>query len=238
MKIKTEPPFRIVIYLVRGIYTNPAWLMAFFLLLVCLIAFGDEESQFTSVANHLFDPFGFSLLTPSLSPFNAHSMLSIAGFFMIPSAMIYWFNTKIPSMTAPESESSVRELLPLSGFVLYLIFLVMSIPMLAISPAFRNPAAIFVTVMDLIFLAGSLAWLTSIVLARTSRFEFRAMNVWMIAGAFYLLRCLLDAVLIPPEARGIVVIAWSMVVWHFILMVVIFTLHLLAVPQNSPVRSS
>ncbi|MCX6646567.1 MAG: hypothetical protein NTY09_09440 [bacterium] len=238
MKNKTEPPFSVVIYLIRGIYTQPAWLMAFFLFLVCLIAFADERSQFTGDPTHLFDPFGFSLLTPSTSPFNAHSMLSIAGFFMIPSAIIYWTNTKIPSMAEFVSESNIRGLLPLAGLVLYLVFLTLALPLLAISPTFRNPSALIVTVLDLIFLAGALSWFTSLVLEHISRIEFRAPIVWMVVGAFYLIRSIMDPVLIPPEAHDIVVTAWSMVVWHFILMVVIFTIHLLAIPQNRRARYS
>ena len=231
MNRNAEPPFSVVIHLVRGIYTQPAWLMAFFLFLVCLIAFADERSQFTSDPRHLFDPFGFSLLNPSTSPFNAHSMLSIAGFFMIPSTMIYWHNTRLPSMPSLLSDFNLRNLLPLAGFLMYCLFLIISLPLMAISPAYRNPPALIVTFLDLLFLAGITAWLTSIILVIVKQPKFKGIFVWMIVGAFHLARCMIDPILIPPEAREIVVSAWSMVVWHFILMIVFLTIHLLIAPS-------
>lgn len=232
MRHRIEPFTSLTIYLVGGILTQPAWLMALFLFLVCLVPFAGGTMPYRGDASQFLDPFAFSLLTPSNRAFGPVSMLALAGIFIIPSAMIYWRNTKLPSMLFNNSTVTVKGILPFSACCLYFLILLLGLPLIVQSSAFQGPADIAISMFDLVLIALSVAWVASFTMSRVQEPGLRSLVVWMVIGAYHLVRCMTDEFLIAPGIRDLIEGTWTLVVWHGILAVVAFTLHSVQGPSR------
>lgn len=225
--------FRLVRTLVGRLLTRPVWLMAFFLLLACLIPFSGGTLPFRSDAFHVIDPFGFSLLTPARQAFGPHSMLSVAGLILIPSLIIYWrrMETEIDRGIPCSVGSNV---VPTAALAVYCLFILLSLPLISRSIVLQQPAALGITILDLVILGVAMAWTVDLALVLTPHERLKPLMGWIVAGGLYLGRSMSDAFIIAPGVRDIVESDWTLVAWHAVLAIIAFTIHALPVARYRP----
>ena len=221
---------RLISFLLGRILARPAWLMALFLLLACMIPFAGGTRPVRSDTYQVLDAFGFSLLTPSRRAFNPHSMLSLAGLFIIPAALIYWRQLEVHLIEIGNRSALKGGILPLAAFSLYAMFLLLSLPLVARAESFTGPLALGTAVLDLIILAIMMAWAVDFALNLTDQERHRPLVGWMVAGALHLARGMTDAFLIAPQARELVEADWTTIAWHALLAIIAVTLHALPIP--------
>jgi hypothetical protein len=232
MQRDLQQSMRLIFSLTGQILSRPAWLMTLFLFLACLVPFAGGTSPFRGDAYQILDPFSFSLLTPTTGAFGPHAAFALAGLFIIPAVLIFW-RRKINMGRALGTPCGVAaNALPGAALVLYCLFVLVGLPLVAKSSAFPNISSLGITVLDLVLLGASLALFTDFALSRTSQPRLQPLVGWMIAGAVYLARCMSDIFLIAPGARELVEADWTLIVWHAILVVVALTLYAFSGPEH------
>ena len=221
-----------VALLVGRILGRSAWLMALFLFLACLIPFAGGTSPFRGDLFQVLDPFGFSLLSPARRAFGPHSMLTVAGLFLIPAALIHWRRLETHANEIGECVLRRNGILPLAALTLYCLFILLSLPLIARSSAFPRPAAIGITILDLVLLGITMAWIVDLAISFASPPRLQALVGWMAAGGLHLARSMSDAYLIAPQVRELVEADWTTVTWHGVLAIVAVTLYALPIPRT------
>jgi hypothetical protein len=234
MRAESSQFFQLIRIRVGHILTRPVWLMAFFILLACMIPFSGGTSPFRSDAFHVIDPFGFSLLTPSRQAFGPHSMLSVVGLILIPALIIHWRLVESEIDGGAACGYPGRNAVPFSAFVIYCLFVLLSLPLMSRSAIFLRPAALGITLIDLIILAIMLAWTVDLALMLTPQPRLQPLVGWITAGGLYIGRSMSDAFVIAPQVREIVQSDWSLIAWHAVLAVIAFTLHALPAMRYRP----
>jgi len=227
MRINPLNNLRLSLKLIGDLLSNRGLLITYFILLLCLIPFEGGLVPFRGDSTHIIDPFGFSLLSPAKRAFGPHSMLAVAGLFIIPSAGIYLRSMEDRMEELAACTISGKHLIPFTALLLYFGFLVMSVPLTARSMALPGHNAIAISMIDLVLLGVLMAWSVDFAVSRTSNKRYRPMVGWMVAGALYLSRGLIDAFIVTPQAVELVATDWSVVIWHLILAVVAVSLHAL-----------
>ncbi len=221
-----------MIFILLGqILTRPAWLMAFFLLLACLIPFAGGTDPFRGDAFQLLDPFSFSLLSPSRRAFGPHSMLALTGLLIIPAVLIHWRRDESIFNEIENCTPFKTGILPLAALSLYCLFLLLCLPLIGRSTAFPGLAALGITILDLIILAAMMAWIVDFALSRTAHPRLQPLVGWIIAGGLHLARGMTDVFLIAPGTREVIEADWSTVTWHALLAIIAITLHALPLPS-------
>jgi len=215
----------LILLLTGQVLTRPAWLMALFLFLVCLVPFAGGNLPFRGDAFQMLDPFSFSLLTPSVHAFGPHSILALSGLILIPSLLIFWRRNQYLLENNCTSFGLEGGILPASALFLYSIFLILSLPLISRSSAFPTVQALGITLLDLFLLAANLALFTDYALSRTRHPRLQPLIAWIVAAAIYLARCMTDTFIISPQAMEIVEADWTLVAWHTILVLIALTLY-------------
>ncbi len=227
MNLRTLNSGGLTLVLLERLLTNRVWLMVIFLLLACLVPFSGGTVPFRGDPLQLLDPFSFSLLTPSMHAFGPHSMLALAGLFLITGALITWRDLEQPLNLRAAGDIFQGAVLPVTATLLYLLFLVLSLPLIGHSSAFRNIGALGITILDLVLLGAMLALIVDFALAVTIQRRLRPLVGWMVAGAVFLTRGMTDAFIIAPEVRELVEADWTLVAWHLVLVIIAATIYVI-----------
>jgi hypothetical protein len=225
-------PLRLVSPLIRRITGSPAWIMALFILLVCLVPFAGGTSPFRGDVFNVLDPFSFSLLTPAQRAFGPHSMLALAGLLIIPAVLIHWRQLEAHMCeVATHGYASLRGgALPIASFLLYCLFLVLSVPLIARSSAFPGTGALAIALLDLVLLAVMMSWGVDFALSLATRPRLMPIVGWIVAGSLHLARTMTDAFLVAPDVRQLIEADWTSVALHGVLAAAAVTLH--ALPRS------
>jgi len=208
--------------------------MAIFILLTCMIPFSGGTSPFRSDAFHVIDPFGFSLLTPSRQAFGPHSMLSVVGLILLPAMVIHWRRMESDIDGGIACGLHGRNIVPFAAVTVYCLFVLLSLPLMSRSAIFLRPAALGITLLDLIVLAVMLAWTIDLVIILTPQPRLRPLVAWITAGWLYIGRSMSDAFIIAPQVREIVESDWTLIAWHVVLALIAYTLHALPAIRYHP----
>lgn len=219
--------FSVAIMLLRMILSSPGWLISLFLLLVCLVPFAGATPDLRGDPLQELDPFGFSLLTPSRHAFGPSEMISLAGLMIVPSSMIVWH--RYLKNVYLESSGRVNEnAMAAASIGLYFFYLVLAVPILVRSDAFSGIGALSFSLFDSLIKISGMSLFIRFLLNVAGDTRLMPLNVFIGAGAYYLGLWISDAYLIAPEVREIVAPAGSTLIWHLVMLVVVFTLN--AVP--------
>jgi len=230
MHHESGSPLRLVSPLIRQIIGSPAWIMTLFIFLVCLVPFAGGTSPFRGDVFNVLDPFSFSLLTPAQRAFGPHSMLALAGLFIIPAALIHWRQLDAHMRDAGCSGCLDGGALPLASFMLYCLFLVLSVPLIGKSSAFPGAAALGIALLDLVLLAAMMSWGVDFALSLTTRPRLMPMVGWIVAGSLHLARTMTDAFLVAPDVRQLIEADWTSVALHALMAAAAVTFH--ALPRS------
>ena len=226
--------FRISFRMVSRLVSRPAWFVTFFLLVVCLLPFAGPTTSFRGEAIHILDTFGFSLLVPRVGAFGPMEFLSLSALFIITTSLIDFDRSEI-SINSTACRGVINPgTLALSSVLLYGLFLILCLPLLARSHAFPGVVALVMAIGDLIIRAIALAWVVSFAMELTGDTRLRSLVCWIAAGVFYLALAVSDAWLIPPQARELVEVDFTVLLWHAIIALAAMTLHALPVPLTKP----
>ncbi len=216
--------------LILGLLKRPAWFIAIFFFLACLIPFAGPTASLRGDSLHILDPFGFSLLTPSRHAFGPTELLALAILFLVPAALVDFGRTesRLRALACPDSLN--ENTLALAAFGFYGFFLILAFPLLARSHAFPGPVALGLAMLDLLLRAAAMGWVISFALGRTGNDRLKPLICWIVAGAFHLAMTVTDALLIAPQARELVETNVSTLIWHGLIALVAVTLHALPLP--------
>jgi len=217
----------LTLVLLERLLTQRVWLMVLFLLLACLVPFAGGTVPFSGGPAHLLDPFGFSLLSPSLYAFGPHSMLALAGFLIITASLNFWRDIEPSLILSGAGDIYRSSVVPIAAILLYLLFLLLSLPLIGHSSAFSTVAALGISIIDLVLLAAMLALIVDFAIVNTSHPRLRSLVGWMTSGAVFLTRAMTDSFIISPGIRELVEADWTLVVWHLILVIIAATIYAL-----------
>jgi hypothetical protein len=215
----------VVASLIGRILSRPAWLMALFLILACVIPFAGETTPFRGDSSQILDPFSFSLFLPTRHSFGPHEILALAGLLIIPALLIDWrrwmdqISVDVPIPAVP------GWVYPFAAVAFYAFFLMLCLPLTARSSAFPGPVSIILTFIDLLVQASILAWIVDLSMNMTATARLRPLVAWMTAGAVHLGVSLSDIWFIAPQAQQLFEIGWTSLAWHGILTFIAITIH-------------
>jgi hypothetical protein len=119
---------------------------------------------------------------------------------------------------------------PLSAVLLYSFVLLLALPVLARSTMFPGPAALVLTIADLILRSVTLAWVVDLSMVLTRAPRLAPLVAWTVAGAAHLGISVSDVWLIAPQARELVETGWSAFAWHGLLAAVAVTVRAFVTP--------
>ena len=213
--------------LVAGIYARTSWLMTMFLLLACFLWFSGGISQFRGAPNQVLDPFGFSLLTPSSRSFGPADMLSLACLLLLPTIIIDLRRRTYNREESPGICVIHPVLITLSAIFCFGIFLILSIPFLAMSSVYQGLKILLFTIADQFFLSIAMAFSIDLVLKFVANKKIEPIAIWITAGAFHLSRTFIDILLINPQVKDYVASGLSLTLWHLTLAFAVVTLSLI-----------
>jgi hypothetical protein len=222
---------RLSVRLIGLLASRPGWLLTVFLLLVCLVPFAGPTASLRGEVVQRIDPFGFSLLVPSSSAFGPAQFLGLAQLLLITAAIIDWRGARANLETVACRGVMTPGTMALAAALFYGFFLVLSLPLLARSSAFPGIPAIMLTMVDLMLRATALAWVVSFAMSRASSPRIQPLVCWIVAGAFHLVVNVTDVFLVAPQARELVSVDISTIVWHAVIAVAAITLHVLPLPS-------
>ena len=221
-----------VIYFMLRTLSRPGWMAAIFIFLTCLVPFAGSTGNFRGDPSQELDPFGFSLLTPSRQAFGPPEMLWLAALFMIPLSMIEWI--RIASrLHGDEKYAPPGQTVAIGAIGIYLIFLILSVPILAQSSLFPGPRAVLLTLFDSALKASALAMGVKFAIDLTANTRMIPLSGFLAAGVLYFGLSLSDAFLIPPSAREFISPGWTVLIWHIVVLVATVTLHALPLKKSN-----
>ncbi|HEX9746311.1 MAG TPA: hypothetical protein VGB30_12870 [bacterium] len=215
--------FDLVMFLVNRQFTKPAWIVLFFVLLVCLVPFAGLTSKFSGSAAFELDPFGLSLLTPTRYAFGPNELLLLFGFFLITLSLIE-YEAMMEENTGYQDFPAASNSVVAASVLFTSIFFVLGFPIIAQSRIFPGIPAMAMVVLDAIIVAAGTACFVKLVMNLTRSRHLKPMIGFTMAGVYYFSMRIADSYLIEPQTRNMISPGWSTLVWHAIILVVMFTL--------------